>query len=237
VTGFVTRRLDASERAGLRLTLLSVGLSCVAVLVLPLALLVRDQWSPLADLDTDIEAAAHRAVLAHDGLRQAAVVLTWAGAPVLLEVAAAVLVVALLWQRRHRTAGYLATCVIGAYTLSTLGKVAVSRARPMFPDPVSHARGASFPSGHATGSAAFYLALAVVVVGVVSWRRLLFAVAVAVALVVAASRVLLGVHYPTDVVAGLLIGWGWTSACTALFAAWRADEGQPAPVMEEGVEP
>jgi len=61
--------------------------------------------------------------------------------------------------------------------------------------------------------------------------------AVGVPLVVAATRVILGVHYLSDVTAGLLIGWGWTAACTALFTAWRAQEGRPVAPLEEGVEP
>jgi hypothetical protein len=37
--------------------------------------------------------------------------------------------------------------------------------------------------------------------------------------------------------AGLLIGWGWTAACTAFFTAWRAQEGRPVDPLEEGVDP
>lgn len=238
MTGYVARRLDPAGRAGLRFTLLSVGLLVVAVLVLPLAFLVRGQWAPLNTLDVELEDAAHRAVLAHAWLATAAKWLTHLGAPLLLEVTAALLVV-LLWTRgRRRSAGYLTACMVGAYTLSTLGKITVDRARPVFPDPVSFARGASFPSGHATGAAAFYLALAVVLLSFVpARRRLLFVMALLVPLLVAATRVVLGVHYLTDVTAGLLLGWGWVAACTALFSAWRTEEGHPAPVLEEGVEP
>jgi membrane-associated phospholipid phosphatase len=237
VSGDLGRRLEPRERAGLRLVLLSLGLGLVAVVVLPLGVLVRDRWSPLARLDTTVEGRTHSAVVAHRLLRAVAEAATWVGAPLVVEVATVVACVLLLRRGRRRTAGYLASCVAGAYALSTIGKLAVSRARPVFPDPVSHARGASFPSGHATGAAAFYLALAVVLAAVVAGRRLLVVVAVVVPLAVAASRVLLGVHYLTDVVAGLAIGWGWTAACTALFSAWRADEGNPAPVLDSGVEP
>jgi undecaprenyl-diphosphatase len=211
----------------------------VALLVVPLAYLVRDQWSPLADLDGRVEDAAHQDAVRHGWLADGARVLTWLGAPVLLEVVTAALVVLMLVRGRRRIALYLTSCVLGAYTLSTLGKVTVDRARPVLDDPLSHARGSSFPSGHATGSAAFYLAVAVVLMTFVSARRRrpLFAVAFAVPLVVAVTRVVLGVHYLSDVTAGLLLGWGWVAACTALFSAWRAEEGRPAPVLEEGVEP
>ena len=58
---------------------------------------------------------------------------------------------------------------------------------------------------------------------------------VLVSLLVAASRVLLGVHYVSDVSAGLLIGLGWAALCTAVFAAWRYDEGRRVDVVHEGI--
>ena len=239
MSGFLARRLNPEDRAGLRLTLLVLVLVLVALLVVPLAYLVRDQWSPLASLDGWVEDATHEDAVEHGWLAEAARVLTWLGAPVLLEAAAAVLVIAMLVRGRRRIALYLTACVLGAYTLSTLGKITVDRARPVLPDPLSHARGASFQSGHATGSAAFYLALAVVLMTFVSARRRgpLLALAIGIPVVVAVTRVVLGVHYFSDVLAGLLLGWGWVAACTALFSAWRAEEGRPAPVLEEGVEP
>ena len=239
MTGFVARRLDPQARAGLRLTLLALGLVLVAVVVLPLGVLVRDEWGPLTRLDAAVEGRAYDATAGSAVLERAAELLTHLGAPLLLEVAAALFA---LWLFRHghrRSAGYLAVCVAGAYSLSTLGKHTVDRARPVFDEPLSVARGASFPSGHATGSAAFYLAIAVVLLAFVRHerRRWLLLMALLVPLVVAATRVLLGVHYLTDVTAGLLLGWGWVAACTALFAAWRADEGQPVDVLEEGIDP
>lgn len=238
MTGFVGRRLDPDERAGLRLTLLGLGLVLVAVIVLPLGVLVRDEWAPLARLDEAVEGRAYDATAASGVLERAAELLTHLGAPLLLEVAAVLLAVWLFRRGLRRSAGYLAVCVFGAYALSTLGKHTVDRARPVFDEPLSVARGASFPSGHATGSAAFYLALAVVLLSFVHGerRRWLLVMALLVPLVVAATRVLLGVHYLTDVTAGLLLGWGWVAACTALFAAWRRDEGARVDVLEEGIE-
>lgn len=239
MSGYVARRFDPDARAGLRLTLLALGLVLVAVVVLPLGVLVREKWAPLARLDTAVEGRAYEATAASGVLERIAELLTHLGAPLLLEVTAALLA---LWLVRHghrRSAGYLVVCVLGAYALSTIGKYTVDRARPVFDEPLSVARGASFPSGHATGSAAFYLALAVVLLAFVraERRRWLLVMAIVVPLVVAATRVLLGVHYLTDVTAGLLLGWGWVAACTALFAAWRADEGEPVHVLEEGIDP
>jgi membrane-associated phospholipid phosphatase len=227
------------EHPGLRPALLAGGLVALVVALLPLGALVRAKWSPLIRLDSAVERSVHRDAVEHGWIGTTAKGLTQLGAPVLLELATAVLVALFLVRGRRRLAGYLAACVAGAYLLSTSGKVLVDRARPVFPDPISHATGASFPSGHATGSAAFYLALAVVLLSLLARppRGLLLLMAVGVPLVVAATRVVLGVHYVSDVTAGLLIGWGWTTACTAFFTAWRAEEGRPVEPLEEGVEP
>jgi membrane-associated phospholipid phosphatase len=231
--------VTTDERRGLRTALLAAGLFILVVCVLPIGALVRAKWGPLLRLDDRVERSVHRDAVANGGVRGAANVLTWLGAPALLEGVAAMLVGWLLLRGRRRLAAYLTACVAGAYVLSTSGKVLVDRARPVFTDPISHAGGASFPSGHATGSAAFYSALAIVLLSLTTRPRrgLLLAMALLVPLVVAATRVLLGVHYLSDVIAGLLLGWGWTAACTALFTAWRAQEGRPVEPLEEGVEP
>lgn len=230
--------MTTADRRGLRPALLAAGLFVLVVLTVPLGFLVRQKWGPLAHLDASIEAATHRDAVEYGWLGTSARLLTWIGSPVVLELAAVVLVVLLVRTGRRRSGIYLVTCLAGAYLLSTAGKLLVDRARPVFPDPISHARGASFPSGHATGSAAFYLAVAVVLLSLSRSRRgLLLAVAFAVPLLVAATRVVAGVHYFSDVLAGLLIGWGWTAACTAFFTAWRAQEGRPVEPLEEGIEP
>ena len=56
-------------------------------------------------------------------------------------------------------------------------------------------------------------------------------------LVVAASRVLLGVHYLSDVLAGLVLGLGWTVVCTSLFRVWHAEERGEAVAYEQALEP
>jgi undecaprenyl-diphosphatase len=231
--------VTTDERRGLRPALLAAGLFVLVVCVVPIGALVRGNWTPLIDLDNRVERAVHEDAIEHGFVRGAATVLTQLGAPVLVQIATVLLVVWLLLRAHRRLAGYLAACVAGAYTLSTTGKLLVDRARPVFDDPISHARGASFPSGHATGSAAFYLALAVMLLSLLTWPRRgwLLLMAVVIPLVVACTRVVLGVHYVSDVTAGLLIGWGWTAACTALFTAWRAQEGRPVEPLEEGVEP
>lgn len=224
---------------GLRPALLAAGLFVLVVGVIPLGALVRASWGPLIRLDDRVERSVHDDAIEYGVIRVLAKVLTQLGAPVLLQLATALLVGWLLWRAHRRLAGYFAACVTGAYLLSTTGKLLVDRARPVFDDPIAQARGASFPSGHATGAAAFYAALAVILLSLLARPRRgpLVLMALVVPVVVAATRVVLGVHYVSDVTAGLLIGWGWTAACTALFTAWRAQEGRPVEPLREGVEP
>ncbi len=232
------RRFDSEARAGLRLSLLVLALVAVALVVLPLGALAREEWAPLTRLDQQVSDAAHRAVLASGALLAASRLLTHLGAPLLVDLLTIAVATALWAAGRRRSALFMVLCTAGAYLLSTLGKLVVGRARPVFDDAVSMAQGASFPSGHATGSAAFYAAAAVALLPVLRdrWRRVAVAVAIAVPLVVAATRVLLGVHYPSDVTAGLLLGWGWTAACTAVFATWRHEEGRRGSTWRRGVE-
>ncbi len=101
--------------------------------------------------------------------------------------------------------------------ISDVVKPLVSRARPS----VEHLQlvtGFSFPSGHATQASAFWLSLvfAASSAGAPAARtRQLAAGALVIILLVALSRVYLGVHYPSDVIAGILLGGGW-----AAYVAW-----------------
>lgn len=193
--------MTRSERATLIASVLGV-----LALLLPLTVLVRDKWSPLKDLDDDTTAAL---TLPHGFWHGVVLGVTQLGAPLVLELAA--VVIALLV--RGRRAVYVLVTVFGAELLSTLLKDLVSRVRPCV-DLASCPATTSFPSGHATGSAAFYVVLAVVLrprYGRRAWWLL------GVPLVVAASRVLLGVHYLSDVTAGLLVGGCWAAACTVVL--------------------
>jgi undecaprenyl-diphosphatase len=100
---------------------------------------------------------------------------------------------------------------------------------------VADALGPSFPSGHALGSAVFWTTCAVLVMPRVRRPLLVLAGAVVLALLVAASRVLLGVHYLSDVTGGLLLGLGWAAVCTAVFVLERAERGEPVDPEREGI--
>jgi undecaprenyl-diphosphatase len=129
-----------------------------------------------------------------------------------------VLVAAELFIARMRaTAWYLLGAVVGGAVISTVLKALFDRPRP---DLASAARvfTASFPSGHATVSAVVFLTIGGLLAGASDRRSArLFYLTVAVLLTVAVgvSRIYLGVHYPTDVVAGWLIGSAWALLCWA----------------------
>jgi undecaprenyl-diphosphatase len=118
----------------------------------------------------------------------------------------------LLLRRWKRPADDIALVVIaaGSALLPSVVKLIVARPRPTI-EHLSQLSSLSFPSEHTTQAAAIYLTIAILLSRGLSrgWRVLAIVLAVAIALGVAWSRVYLGVHYPTDVTAGLLLGWGW----------------------------
>ena len=130
------------------------------------------------------------------------------GGPLTWRVLAVVAAIALWLRRRRRDAVIVAAAMVAAAVLSGVVKTVVDRHRPVVPTPVDHVGGASFPSGHALTS---FTALGLLVL--LTWpyvaRRTRIALTALAALLVAAigfSRLILGVHYLTDVVGGWLIG-------------------------------
>jgi membrane-associated phospholipid phosphatase len=223
------------ERAGLRLGLGLLGALAVLVAAVPLGILVRAERPGLVEADLAVTAAAERLVAGSEALLLLAQAVTLLGDPFLMTAGAAGLALWLLRAGRRRLALFVVVARVGALVLSQGLKAAVDRARPVFDEPVATALGGSFPSGHALGSAAFYATAAVLLLPYVRRTGMLLAAAVLVSALVAASRVLLGVHFVSDVTAGLLIGLGWAALCTAVFAVWRAEEGRPVEVTQEGL--
>ena len=230
-----TQTDTAAARTGARLVVGLAGVLAVGVVAVPLALLVRGGYGPLVSADRDVSAWAERAVAGSPALLQAAQAVTLLGDPVGITVVAALLAL-VLWRRGHaRLALYVVAARVGALVLSQGLKQLVDRARPVFEAPVAEALGPSFPSGHALGSAVFWTTCAVLLVPRVRWPRLLVGGAVLVAVGVAASRVLLGVHYLSDVTGGLLLGLGWAAVCTAVFVLERAERGESVDVERQGI--
>ncbi len=144
---------------------------------------------------------------------------------------------------KGRSAVFLLLAVGGGLLVSTLAKQGFDRPRPDLVPHESIVYTASFPSGHSMLSAVVYLTLGVMLARAQPRRGVkayLMSVAVLLALAVGVSRVYLGVHWPTDVLAGWTAGAAWALACW-LAATWLAarraiepEEGTPEPPMARG---
>lgn len=188
-----------------------LALSVTAVLAAAFAILAAAvaAGSPaLLRIDEAAVLAANALVAVNAGLRISATAVSHAGSPVAVDVVVGVLVLTLLWRHRARAAFVLLFVRLLELATETLVKVVIDRPRPWVPIVITHASGSSFPSGHAAGSSALVASLLVLLLPRVSrtTASALVALGVLICLAIAASRVLLGVHYPSDVVGGLILG-------------------------------
>ncbi len=123
----------------------------------------------------------------------------------------------LIAVRKFSTAGFVALSVSCGAILSTAIKAYFVRPRPELVPHLVDVASPSFPSGHAMNSAIVYLTLAVLLARSQTSRRVqiyLLGVAILLALLVGSTRVFLGVHWPSDVLAGWAVGAAWAAACS-----------------------
>jgi membrane-associated phospholipid phosphatase len=198
--------------------------------VLLLGFAVRQKFDPLIRMDNDLIREATDFTRTH-GTAPALLALQTVSQPFLLYVLATGTA---LWAwlakgLRSRALWAFVTMMV-AWNVGLLAKALVGRARPIVDDPISHSPGFSFPSGHA-----FNVAVVGTVVVFLLWpllstvgHRVAMAVAVAFALVVGLDRVFLGVHFPSDVLAGYVLGVGIT------FSSWLGFIGRTAATSSPG---
>jgi membrane-associated phospholipid phosphatase len=140
------------------------------------------------------------------------------------------------WRRRRNLTSiwFLLTVGLGVTFVNNALKLLIMRERPAVEALVGSA-GSSFPSGHAAASAACWMAMALVAGRWFSPRvRPWLAVgAAAIAGLVAASRTLVGVHWVTDVVAGLVVGWTWFLLAAVIFGGRLQRLGAPFEQVEQ----
>lgn len=150
--------------------------------------------------------------------------MTIIGLPGVLGAILAIVCLVLLLRRRRNWAAYLAiTCGIGALLNIEL-KAYFARARPELAQALRNAHGYSFPSGHAMGSTIVFGAFAYLAFRALHrWRWRSAAVALALTLIVsiAASRIYLGVHWISDVAAGVAAGVVWLTTATVAYEIFR----------------
>ena len=160
------------------------------------------------------------------------------GATVLLAITL-VASLALVLARRFAQAALMGAALAGGEALNMALKAAFERPRPAFPDPIATASGFSFPSGHAMVSLTVYGALAFVILATTKSRRarvLVLATAAALVLAIGFSRLYLGVHYVSDVLAAYGAGVAWLMLCgLTLVGASRLRTGPSR--LEPAVEP
>jgi membrane-associated phospholipid phosphatase len=232
VTGFA-RRLDPEAATGLALTIALVLLVLGGLVLGALAFVVRSDPDAIA---LDASAArwgdAHATAFSTDVLNA----LTHVGQPSTIILLAAVLaVVETVRTRSPWIAPFLLVVVAGNGFLTTTIKHLADRVRPTF-NPVAETLGPSFPSGHSSWSAAFFAAAALILARHRGRRArvVLAGVAAGIAVAIAATRVLLDVHWLSDVIAGLALGWAWFAACSVAFGGRLLRFGATAEAAIEG---
>jgi undecaprenyl-diphosphatase len=213
---WIRARRDPRAATGLALSLAFLVTVAGGLVIGLFAILVRSN-DTLLRVDT---AASEWGFENATGFTDAAIeAITQLGDTWVVAVAGLVLVGFEWWRRPNRfVLPYLLVVVVGDKLVTTGVKELADRARPTL-NPIAETLGPSFPSGHSSTAAAFFAGAALVLGrGYGPRGRAAFAAAaVAIAVGVACSRVLLGVHWLSDVVAGLALGWGWFALCTIAF--------------------
>jgi len=157
--------------------------------------------------------------------------LTFLGSVLFIISATALLCLLFWWRGWRMEASRLAIAMLGAGGLDVILKHAFRRARPVpFFGPTPHTY--SFPSGHSLSSLCFYGILAGLLGSRLpqrGWRVLLWTLALLIAGAIGLSRIYLGVHYPTDVVAGYLAALMWIGGLLGVPIQWGRNRDAPPP--------
>jgi undecaprenyl-diphosphatase len=217
---FLERRLDPSQRLGLYLT---VGVFVAIAGASAFGAVLEDvlDREELAVIDRPVVRfmALHREQTLTDVMK---VVTMVGGTSLVAAVLGVAAVVSYVKTRRIMWPLFMVTTAAGGLGLDDVVKWLVGRPRPNF-RPVIEATGWAFPSGHATAAAALCGALAYLLTRNRPWRDSvwIWTAALFVSLMVGLSRVYLGVHWPTDVLGGLLLGGFWTAVTATATSLLR----------------
>ncbi|MFL6113069.1 MAG: phosphatase PAP2 family protein [Catenulispora sp.] len=211
---------DRARVAALRLW----GAVLLGVFVL---LAVVTMAKALKSPDQSLDDSLNRFALSHGGITGFLKVVTLAGEPTVALGVGLLVTVAFYLLRMRASAYFAGASVIGAYAIAYAGKELVHRHRPRWDavHTVVADTGPSFPSGHATGSSALATVLIVAAVPLLASpaaRRAAVIVLVLYVLTMLVSRPILGVHFPTDVLAGAVLGTGWALLCASVLRPWGA---------------
>lgn len=199
---------------------------------LALTLAVLLDGHQLGQLDSAVERTVRSWVDQRPALVRVAEILTWLGNPVVVTVVVVVLALLLFLRGARPAAVYLAATAAGGALLNTSVKLLVERARPATADHLVVAHGFSYPSGHAAAGIYLYGTLAVLALLLVPGRlgSRLALTACIVAPLIGVSRIVLSVHWLTDVLAGWALALSWLSLTTSLLL--RVEQPQRRPDLQ-----
>lgn len=200
----------------------AAGLSAVVVALLGVAY----DRSPVDEIDKRVASWVARELPAW--VEALARPLSWAGGWLGITVVGAATVVALLRRHEPIDAAFLAATFAGGQLIANGLKLVYDRPRPTYGSAVDLPQSAAFPSGHAAAATACVGALAVLAVERLEGprqRATVWVCAAALAAGIGLSRIALGVHWLSDVVAGWAVGLGWLFLCLLGREALRAREG------------
>jgi membrane-associated phospholipid phosphatase len=228
---FLRRRLDPGAITGFGLTIALVMIVVGAVAIGSLLIMVRHN-AGLARYDLTLArwGGSHATTGSTHFLRALSQL---GGTPVMIGVAALAALVEYGRTRTRAVWAFMTVVVAGQVTIMNITKVIVNRARPDI-HRLTGFSGSSFPSGHSATAAATFAAVALLVGRRRSQqaKALLAATAAGIAVAVAITRVLLGVHWMTDVIAGLAMGWAWFAFSSIAFGGRVLSFGKPVVLAE-----
>ena len=217
-----------------------VTVTVAALIFAVLLVLVRLQWLPLESVDHGAAADINRVIAGDHALVTVVEAVTLLGSTGVLCAVIGAAAVGLAIRKRWRLATYLLVTGAGALVLDPVLKSVVGRLRPVVAHPIAHGTGNSFPSGHSLGSIVCYGAVLLVFLPAARgrWRPAFITVLITLVAVIGMSRILLGVHYLSDVVGAWAIGITWLGVTAFAFELTRVSAGEPVtdPVTE-GLEP
>jgi len=209
---------------------LFASLGCAIALLILFAWLADQVFKGgLVEFDSSVRSLVHR--FASPAVTQLMLAFTFLGSFEFLSVLFVILIAAAFRFQFRRQAAWFAIAMAGELLLEFTLKLAYHRARPdaFF---VTHATGYSFPSGHALGSFCFYgvaAGLSCARIQARGLRIVLYMASVALILAIGLSRIYLGVHYPSDVIAGYLAGGVWVSSLLVVARGRRLFKPTPGP--------
>jgi undecaprenyl-diphosphatase len=216
-----------------------VGVLGAGVVFAVLLALVRTAWAPLDSLDRAVASRMNELVAGNDLMVESLQVVTGLGGRNGLGLLLVSGTGYLLLRRQRRLAAYVLLTTFGALILDPVVKLLVERLRPVVEVTIATAPGPSFPSGHALDSLVAYGVMLLVFLPTIPRRRrgVVIATVATVVALIGVSRVLLGVHYLSDVLGGWALGIAWLGVTMVAFRHWRSDTGLAATPMPDGLAP